>query len=382
MSKSHATIDLETSIKNRGEEAIGKNKAAPWHLKNRIVMMGIKMENDTTYVKNYPSRSTITPSTGSVDVLIGHNIKFDCHYMMRDSVEFRDTFHLFDVWDTQLAEYLLSGQTHLYPKLDDCSKKYGGTLKDDRIKDYWDNGIDTEDIPEDQLEEYLIHDVENTELVFYAQLQRAVDMDMLPLIKSQMRALQATIEMEFNGMHFDKNHATELADEYEVELASNMLEISGAMSTAGIEDINPLSAKQLGLLLFGGDMKYKEDEVVLDEDGLPYKYKSGKRKDEVKTKKVEKTKYITGLFDGEGEKTESGRWKVDDDAVSKLPVSDITRAIKEARRLQKDISTYYRGYSNFVWPDGIIHHSLNHCATGTGRLSSTQPNFQNVSSTE
>lgn len=60
--------------------------------------------------------------------------------------------------------------------------------------------------------------------------------------------------------------------------------------------------------------------------------------------------------------------------------------------LEKDNSTYYRsveydkagnvkkvkGMLQYVQPDGIIHHNLNLCATATGRLSSSNPNLQNL----
>jgi len=161
----YLVLDLETSIKNRGEEAIGGMKASPWYSLNKIVMMGgLVEEDDAVKIKKYPALDT--PLRRDADIIIGHNIKFDCHYLMRDSEDFRDALVKLQIWDTQLAEYILSGQTMLYPSLDQCSEKYGGVLKDDAIKEYWDNDIDTEDIPEEQLQEYLVHDVENTHLVF------------------------------------------------------------------------------------------------------------------------------------------------------------------------------------------------------------------------
>ena len=52
----------------------------------------------------------------------------------------------------------------------------------------------------------------------------------------------------------------------------------------------------------------------------------------------------------------------------------------EFRSLDKDLNTYYVGYGKLYWPhDQCIHGSFNHCATATGRLSSSKPNLQNLS---
>ncbi len=376
----YLVLDLETSIKNRGSESIGSMKAAPWYPLNKIVELGVTMEGvGEVETERFPTPGRLSLGDGGVDIIIGHNIKFDCHYMMRDSPDFCRGFITIQIWDTQLAEYILSGQTILYPSLDQCSLKYGGVLKDDAIKEYWDNDIDTEDIPSDQLGEYLVHDVENTHLVFLAQLEKAVKMGMLPLIKSQMKALKATIEMEYNGMFFDRETAEMHSDLLKDDLIDVEASVYAIMTHAGIHEANPHSGIHVGLLLFGGEQKRREPHSVLDDEGEEVLIKSGPNKGKVKTKLADVMHPIRGIYPSRGSKTASGKWSVDDASLTKLSGA-VVGDIQRMRTLKKDISTYYEGYSALVWPDGVIHHSLNHCSTATGRLSSTKTNFQNVTS--
>lgn len=66
--------------------------------------------------------------------------------------------------------------------------------------------------------------------------------------------------------------------------------------------------------------------------------------------------------------------------------TDIAKPISMLNTLIKDTGTYYimekkgkvSGMLQYVEPDGIVHHQLNNCATITGRLSSSRPNFQNL----
>lgn len=91
---------------------------------------------------------------------------------------------------------------------------------------------------------------------------------------------------------------------------------------------------------------------------------------------------MIGIFEGQGTKTASGEWAVGDAAIKDFK-HPILEKIKEMRTLSKDIVTYYEGYSNLTWgTTGLIHHSLNHCSTGTGRLSCTSPNLQNTTTEE
>jgi DNA polymerase-1 len=93
------------------------------------------------------------------------------------------------VWDCQLAEYLLEGmvqQAHML-SLDEVAPRYGGQLKFDEVKALWQAGVQTDDIEPKLLLRYLcgegtdLGDVGNTLKIAQAQIARARDVRAAPL---------------------------------------------------------------------------------------------------------------------------------------------------------------------------------------------------------
>jgi len=402
-------FDAETNILNK---TIGKMKASPFHPDNDIVL-GCFYDSERGEYSYISSLITITSISwdrevvkdifSEYDMLVGHNIKFDLLYLRKNYNElYLDWLKRGGVvWDTQIVEYLLSGQTHTYPKLDNVSVKYGGELKDDKMKEYWDAGIDTADIPMVELLPYLQGDVHNTDLVFQAQQELVMNDDMIPLVTAQMDALLALVEMEYNGIEFDTERAVTEgeaikaeADIIEDRLTWLMIELLPDEVAA---EITPASSVQLSAILFGGEVKCEKRVALLDPSGDPIKFKSGLKKGEIRTKKEEWASPILGMVPTKlSSQGKSGRWSTDDGTIKKvvnhykgstLRVSGTTHSkIKELvdtllkwRKLTKDYQTYYVGLLSLVFPDGKIHPNYNQCATATGRLSSSSPNAQNMS---
>lgn len=381
----YTVIDLETSIHNTGEDSIGKDSASPHHPENFIVWAGALAETGAYRVI---SGETFRKCRW-YGLLIGQNFKFDLlHMLYAGCVDLSNI----TIWDTQLAEYLLTGQESQYASLDQLSEKYGGTLKDSRMKEYWDQGISTEDIPEDEILPYLEHDVRNTELVYLHQRAQAKHLAMLPLVESQMEALLATTEMEFNGMCFDRDRARDLAASVRDDLmcvgATLGLEMSGALQSPDIafffDEANPGSNDQISAFLFGGHYKVRRPVEVLDEAGVPTRFKGGARKGELKTRLEDVYLAVRGQYPSSCSTPveKEGFFKVGDEVLAKLPNSPFVDKLQQYRLLKKELSTYLEGYSALAWPkDGkfFIHGKFNHTATSTGRLSSSSPNTQNVS---
>lgn len=379
-------FDLETSIKNRGETAIGDMQASPFCPENNIVYSGWKLNDDfIIYAKDW-----FTPNPKRWELLVAHNISFDLLYLMVRDPGWYDYITTFPfIWDTQLAEYLLTGQTALWCSLDELSKKYGGVLKDDRIKEYWKSGVDTEDIPSEEILPYLKNDVLNLEVIYKAQLEEAKRCGMLPLIRSQMQARLATILMEYHGMEYDlerskecSDHLQKVCDVYREALVDGMYELADKQVPR--ECLLPSSTQQISTLLFGGTFNYQAREPIVDEEGNLVLFKSGVKRGMVKTKMMQKTfsKEWGTFLECPTLVGNNGFFPVGEEVLKKVEKKDTTgfvTALLKYRELIKQLVTYFEGYSALVWPhDNKIHGSLNHCQTATGRLSSSKPNLQNI----
>ena len=135
-------IDLETTIRGGKEHG-----ASPYWPENQLVAIGTYADVGYKHwyygsggthvvpdmVSWWWSAGSHTDETGETVLLIGHNIGFDLKWLLKMGAIKREDLARIRIWDTQQAEYLLSGQAHLYPSLDDCCKEVGLPLKDDKI---------------------------------------------------------------------------------------------------------------------------------------------------------------------------------------------------------------------------------------------------------
>jgi DNA polymerase I-like protein with 3'-5' exonuclease and polymerase domains len=332
-------------------------------LGNNIVAAGWKIDDeiaDTTYLKEGLSPEYLISLCETATLVIGHNIKFDLLYLYRYTSN-----KLPRIWCTQLAAYILSGQRQMYASLDELTMEYVGAhaLKDDKIKTYWKNGVDTESIPEEELLPYLVSDVENTATIFNAQFAEAEALGILPLMFTQMDALRATTEMNRHGMQINKEYVDNQRNYYGAILENarnNVYALEPMLDTA--------SPKQLSLYFFGGTSK----EMVREDVGF---YKNGKPK----SKLVEHDRIYPPKYKPVGEVGKNGYYSVDDAVLHHLTdagdaVASELLVIRDATKIKE---TYYEGLNTLLFPSGKIYPNLNHCVTKTGRLSSTNPNLQN-----
>ena len=115
-------------------------------------------------------------------------------------------------------------------------------------------------------------------------------------------------------------------------------------------------------------------------------YKNGNPK--YKTKIIDIPLSGCGIDSYHTKKTKDGKsFLVNSSVLTKvlgdsLPTSGqhkIVSGVLEYRRLHKLLNTYLKNLEKFRWEhDGCIHQNLHHCATDTGRLSSSRPNLQNI----
>ena len=145
----------------------------------------------------------------------------------------------------------------------------------------------------------------------------------------EMPLTEILFRMEEVGIHCEMETLNKIADETMAEITKEQSEIYRLCG----HEFNLNSPKQLG-------------EVLFDELGLP-----GGKKKSTSADKLEK---LVGIH-------------------------PVIEHILTYRKLSKIYSTYAEGLKKYIYKDGRIHTIYNQCATQTGRLSSSEPNLQNIS---
>jgi DNA polymerase I-like protein with 3'-5' exonuclease and polymerase domains len=380
----YLVLDLETSGKITYRRFC--NPLDPTH---QVDLVGYKYQGeDFKYItlEQIPSVFDII-CLDDVSVIVGQNIKFDLLWFWGDKKLQAWLNNGGKVWDTQTVQYLLDGQRRISRSLDDLALKYGGTVKDFNMKEFYKNGGQSKDAPFDVLLGYNKEDVLNTNLILQAQIKLARQKNMLPLIETYMEHYLAVIEMEYNGIFINNNDLKTkvmvLIDERDYLLKN----LQYFAKLHGWESFNPLSLDELSLFLFGGISKIREKRPQFDEMGFPIIVKcTGLQKEKYEILSIE-SKGVLNAKDYKGlSKNKKGYYFLKDEDLTYIieayPVSkegEFCFNILEYRKLVKKISTYYEGLLECLSPyTGCVHPEFKTAFTDTGRLSSINPNAQNL----
>ena len=167
---------------------------------------------------------------------------------------------------------------------------------------------------------------------------------------------------EIMEQHLEAEGMSRLYQEIEIPLAFTLAD----MEEAGIRvEAEELKAYGERLQVRIGEL----EEKIYQEAGETFNINSPKQLGVILFEKLQ----LPG-----GRKTKSG-YSTAADVLEKLaPDHPIVSDILEYRQLAKLKSTYADGLSAFIGPDGRIHSTFNQTITATGRISSTEPNLQNI----
>lgn len=263
---------------------------------------------------------------------IGQNIKFDYQVMAMYGVQLQG-----ELWDTMLAHYLIDPDTR--HNMDALSETYLGyqpvsitTLIGKKGKDQG----NMRDVPLEQISDYAAEDADITlqlknrfaPLLAEAQLEKLffeVEMPLVPVLSA----------MELEGVKIDTAVLSEFSQTLGQQIQEKEAEIQ---QLAGVK-FNVGSPKQLGEVLF--------DVLQLDP---------------------------------KAKKTKTGQYKTDEEVLTALASrAPIAQAVLDYRQAQKLKSTYVDALPTMINPrTGRVHTSYNQAVAATGRLSSNNPNLQNI----
>ena len=262
---------------------------------------------------------------------IGYNLKDDYLAFKPYNIEINNMF-----FDIAIGEYLIDSKSSTSYECSDIAMKYL-TKKIKSQEELLGKGAKAKKFSDLSLEELSTYfgEILNTVYNVYPMMEKTFkDMDMEYLFYDmEMPLVEVLGSMEYCGMAVDKNQLNELGNKFK-EIISNLEE--EIFSLAG-EKFNINSPKQLGVILF--------------------------EKLELPVIKKTKTGYSTSA-----------------DVLEKLrDKHEIIDKITEYRQIVKLNSTYVEGLLGIINPiSGRIHSSFNQTITTTGRISSTEPNLQNI----
>lgn len=263
---------------------------------------------------------------------IGQNCKFDLMVLSRYGIEVKG-----ELFDTMLAHYLLQPELrHGMDYLAEIYLNYQTITYEDLVGGKGKKALVITEVPLEQLTNYAAEDADITLQLkekLSAELKEA-GMEKL-FYQLEMPLLRTLARMELAGVRIDSQALGASANVMRKQLESIEQE---AFALAGME-FNLSSAKQVGEVLF--------DRLKIVE----------------KAKKTKTGQYVTSE-----EVLESLR--------SKHP---LVGKILDYRGIKKLLSTYIEALPALVNPaTGKIHTSYNQAVTATGRLSSSNPNLQNI----
>lgn len=470
----YATWDIETTI-----HSSFKRKANPFDSANWVVTHGFKHKGgqvvEHRFGSSRPPAGWLRPVLSDIKLLVGFNIKFDLLHALQDPDNLAAWMAYVErggnIWDCQLAEYLLNGmgQSEHMLSLDEVAPRYGGNIKVDEVKALWAAGVNTHEIEPELLTRYLcggkdengvfqLGDIENTEKIALAQIARARQAGQLNSILLNMGALLFTVEAERNGMFVEKVQGMKLAAKLQAAVDEATKGLAAFLPEDLPFDFNWGSPVQKSALFFGGTVQYDCREydlrdgtttwtpppasgsdayVYAQQDDLHYvledgstvntlwyehclntewwdngvpegkqraTYAGGKNAGEFKTKKVKvwnyakpKSRVVKRPYTFKGYTQPKKKWEgatpgvysTSNSVIEELGNSGVPflKMYSDLMAMSKDLTTYYYtkdedgkegGMLTLVDAQGIIHHMLNMCSTVTARLSSSNPNLQNI----
>ncbi|MDP7143346.1 MAG: DNA polymerase I [Alphaproteobacteria bacterium] len=264
-------------------------------------------------------------------IKIAHNAKYDWQMFYKHGVE------VFPIDDTLLISYVLDGSSRSH-SMDNLSAQYFGhaPIKYEEVAGKGKNQITFDLVPLDKACDYAAEDADITLRLYHTLKPRLAAEKMTGVYEDIERPIIPVIaKMEYEGIKVDPLILKNMSSDFEKQLIELEKEIHADADTT----FNIASPKQVGQILF-------------DQMGI----------------------------EG-GKKTKNGDWSTSADILEKLAAQGykIVDKILHWRQLSKLKSTYTDALQTDIVPEtGRVHTSFHMSGTSTGRLSSSDPNLQNI----
>lgn len=337
------TMDFEKAVINAEKFNDIKKKV----IENKVCYFYVETVEDTNSIikKKIKSISIYIKDENKVyDYKVSNILElkdiFESENVLKCSYDLKDIYILCEeaginpknfMFDIRIAGYLLNSTTNQYSISDLMNEYLGININVDDGKQEQLNLFDVQEEKENEQIAVYAYSIGNLHDVLEKDLKENGMYDLFNNI--EMPVLEVLADMQYRGMYVDKNELIAYGDELKVkleELTNKIHELAG-------EEFNINSTKQLG-------------EVLFEKLKLPV---------------IKKTK---------------NGYSTDVDTLEKLQCEhEIIEYILEYRQLAKLNSTYIEGMIPYINKNtGRIHSYFHQTVTATGRISSTEPNLQNI----
>ncbi len=270
--------------------------------------------------------------TSESQLKIAQNAKFDILVLRQAGVAVNPP-----LFDTMIAHYLI--EPDMKHSMDYLAEKYLGYIPvsiEKLIGKRGKNQLSMADLSAEEIKDYAAEDADVTFQLKEALEPKLHELEVADLFYNvEMPLVSVLADMEYEGINLDVEFLQEFSKELETDIIRLRKEIH---ELAGVE-FNVDSPKQLSEVLF---VKLK----------IPYT----------------------------GRKTKTGKFSTGEDILSRLADEyEIARKVLEYRELVKLRSTYVEALPKLINKrTGRIHTTFNQAVANTGRLSSANPNLQNI----
>jgi DNA polymerase-1 len=264
-------------------------------------------------------------------IKILQNVKFDLSILRMYGLDLKGP-----IFDTMLAHYLIEPDLrHGMDFLSGVYLNYEPISIETLIGKKGKNQLSMRDVEVEKVKEYA---VEDTDITYQLKQKLAPQLEACEagklLLELEQPLVPVLANMEQEGVKINK----QFLNDYSVELAAEIEQLEKRIIELAGVDFNIASPKQLGEVLF--------DHLKLDP---------------------------------KAKKTKTGQYQTGEDVLQTLNEHEIVRCILEVRQLQKLKSTYVDALPELInATTGRLHTSFNQAVAATGRLSSNNPNLQNI----
>ena len=437
-------MKLVLDVENTVTKIDGKLHLDPFTPTNSLVMVGVYPEGgepkhytfdhvdyDCKYEYRKRDCDEIQALLDQTTLLIAHNAPHDLMWMWESGFKYDGA-----VWDTMLAEYVLQRAQKEPLSLEAVAERRDLPVKkQDTLKNYMKQGVPINEIPYEELKEYLYADLETTMALYYDQshdFREDENRGLMPTVDLTMETCVLLAKIYRNGFTVDTEALEDVRVEFETEKLSLIRDLNESIiSLMGDTPINLNSPEQLSWVIYSRKPKNKTqwaNEVdpymsptdfkrFINESSTPVRrtkavkcsecrgsgtfYK--KKKDGSNFKNASKCPTCTGngyvltelpklaglkftppavgWHSANGFSTSKSNLEYLERVARSKEMHEAVDFLSKIRRLSA-VDTYLNsfvdGIRSFVKPDGKLHVRLTQHMTSTGRFSGRDPNMQNM----